>query len=186
MDIDPPRWLDAAEQRAWRAYLSMQARLAAQLHRRLHAETGLSMADFAVLVALTDRRDERVRVVELSEALQWEKSRLSHHLTRMQRRGLIAREECRDDGRGAEIVLTPDGRVAIERAAPAHVADVRELVFDTLDEDQVAALESIAGAVCARIDTTSARDPGRPAPRGSRRDRGGDPAVRGGRPGAAR
>jgi DNA-binding MarR family transcriptional regulator len=156
VDADPPRWLSDTEQRAWRAYLSMQARLGAALHRRMQAGTGLSMADFDVLVALTDRRDERVRVVELAEALQWEKSRLSHHLTRMERRGLLARVECPDDGRGAEIVLTDEGWAAIERAAPAHVEDVRELVFDPLDDDQVAALEAIARAVCARID-----DPGR-------------------------
>ena len=159
--MDTDRWLDADEQRAWRAYLSMQARLAAQLHRRLQATTGLSMADFDVLVALTDHRDERVRVVELSEALQWEKSRLSHHLTRMQRRGLVDRVECPDDGRGAEIVLTADGRAAIERAAPAHVRDVREFVFDALDGDQVAALDAIARAVCARIDAAAESAPGR-------------------------
>ncbi|MCE3555413.1 MarR family transcriptional regulator [Pseudonocardia sp. RS11V-5] len=144
------RWLDEREQRAWRGYLAMQAQLQARLHRRLQADSGLSYADFDVLVALTDR-DERVRVLELAEALQWEKSRLSHHLSRMQKRGLVEREECADDARGAFVVLTPEGRRAIEEAAPAHVEAVRELMFDGLDADQVDALAGIAETVLGRI-----------------------------------
>jgi DNA-binding MarR family transcriptional regulator len=147
------RWLDEREQRAWRGYLAMQAQLQARLHRRLQADSGLSYADFDVLVALTDR-DEKVRVLELAEALQWEKSRLSHHLSRMQKRGLVEREECADDARGAFVVLTPEGRRAIEEAAPAHVEAVRELMFDGLDAGQVDALAGIAETVLTRIRAT--------------------------------
>ncbi|BBG05087.1 MULTISPECIES: MarR family winged helix-turn-helix transcriptional regulator [Pseudonocardia] len=146
------RWLDDREQAAWRGYLRMQARLQAELHRRLQAESGLSIADFDVLVALTDRPDERVRVLELASSLEWEKSRLSHHLARMQRRGLITREECDDDGRGNFVVLTEQGRAAIEEAAPGHVESVRELVFDILTDDDVDALARIAGTVGAQLD----------------------------------
>ena len=146
------RWLDDREQAAWRGYLAMQARLHAELHRRLQADSSLSIADFDVLVALTDRPEQRLRVLELAEALQWEKSRLSHHLARMQKRGLVTREDCADDGRGNFVVLTDDGRAAIERAAPAHVETVRELVFDALSDDDVDALSRIADAVRARLD----------------------------------
>jgi DNA-binding MarR family transcriptional regulator len=145
------RWLDAREQRAWRGYIAMQAQLNAELHRRMQAESGLSLADFDVLVALTDRTPERMRVLELAQALQWEKSRLSHHLSRMQRRGLIEREDCPDDARGAFVLLSAEGRRAIEAAAPPHVAAVRELVFDGLDDADVDALARIADAVLARI-----------------------------------
>lgn len=148
------RWLDDREQAAWRGYLRMQARLQAELHRRLQAETGLSIADFDVLVALTDRPDERVRVLELATSLEWEKSRLSHHLARMQKRGLITREECDDDGRGNFVVLTPEGRAAIDGAAPGHVETVRELVFDAVGDDDVDALARITAAVLARLDRT--------------------------------
>lgn len=130
----------------------MQARLQAELHRRLQAESGLSIADFDVLVALTDRPDERCRVLELATWLEWEKSRLSHHLSRMQKRGLITREECDDDGRGNVVVLTGQGRAAIEAAAPGHVDTVRELVFDALSDEDVSALARISGAVLSRID----------------------------------
>ena len=129
----------------------MQSRLQAELHRRLQADSGLSLADFDVLVALTDRPDERSRMLELATSLEWEKSRLSHHIARMQKRGLVAREECDDDGRGNVVVLTREGRAAIEAAAPAHVETVRELVFDGLCDDDVDALAGISSAVLSRI-----------------------------------
>ncbi len=153
-----PRWLDEREQRAWRGYLAMQARLQARLNRRLQDDSGLSLPDFDVLVALTDRGGAgpnsrvRVRVHELADTLQWERSRLSHQLSRMQRRGLVEREDCEDDARGAFVVLTDEGRRAIERAAPPHVEAVRELVFDGLDDGQVDALARIAEIVLDRID----------------------------------
>ena len=105
-----PRWLDEREQRAWRGYLAMQSRLQARLNRRLQDDSGLSLTDFDVLVALTDRDEVRMRVHELADTLQWERSRLSHQLSRMQRRGLIEREDCEDDARGAFVVLTAEGR----------------------------------------------------------------------------
>ena len=152
--VTDPRWLNEREQRAWRAYLAMQNRLQARLNRQLQSDADVSLADFDVLVALTDRPDVQVRVLELAETLQWEKSRLSHHLARMQRRGLIKRQECPDDGRGAFVVLSDEGRLAIERAAPAHVDTVRALVFDGLDPDQVDTFADIAESVLNRIGTT--------------------------------
>jgi DNA-binding MarR family transcriptional regulator len=147
-----PRWLDDRQQRAWRGYLAMQAQLRAALHRRLQVDAGLSLADYDVLVALGDRRDAPLRVRELAETLQWEKSRLSHHLSRMQQRGLVERQDCPDDARGAFIALSDAGRRAIEQAAPAHVEAVRELVFDGLDDAQVETLADIADVVLARIE----------------------------------
>lgn len=145
------RWLTETEQGAWRKFVSMQAQLAAQLNRELQADSELSHSDFAVLVELTDVDDGRVRVMELARALQWEKSRLSHHLRRMQQRGLVAREECPSDARGAFIVLTAAGRAAIEAAAPKHVETVRRLVFDALTPEQVEALAAISDTVLARL-----------------------------------
>lgn len=146
-----PRWLDDREQQAWRGYLAMQTELQAHLNRRLQADSGLSLSDFAVLVTLTDTADGRLRAGELAEALQWEKSRLSHHLARMQRRGLVERQECPDDARGAFVAVTDDGRRAIERAAPPHVETVRDLVFDVLAPDDVDALARISDAVLTRL-----------------------------------
>ncbi|WP_461143781.1 MarR family winged helix-turn-helix transcriptional regulator [Salinifilum aidingensis] len=130
----------------------MNARLTARLHRQLQADAGLSLSDFDVLVQLTDQNDPRMRIGELAEVLQWEKSRLSHHLARMQRRGLVVREECADDARGAYIALTDAGRAAIEQAAPAHVETVRSLVFDHLTAEEVDTLGTIADRVLERLD----------------------------------
>jgi DNA-binding MarR family transcriptional regulator len=146
------RWLTDDEQRAWRGLLQMTSRLDARLNRELQQASGLSLADYDVLVLLTEAPDGRLRVFELAEDLQWEQSRLSHHLARMQRRGLVAREECTTDRRGAFVVLTDAGREAIERAAPPHVALVRQLVFDGLSKEQVAMLESTVDEVVSRLD----------------------------------
>ncbi|MFG1901452.1 MarR family winged helix-turn-helix transcriptional regulator [Micromonospora carbonacea] len=146
------RWLDDDQQRAWWAYLRMQAEVAARLGRQLQADSGLSFADYGVLVQLAEAPDGRLRPFELQRDLQWEQSRLSHHLGRMQRRGLVDREECPQDARGAFVVLTAAGRAAIEAAAPAHVDTVRRLVFDRLDPDEVRALEWIATRVVEGLD----------------------------------
>lgn len=148
------RWLDEREQRAWRAYLRMNTVLGAALARRLQSESMVSMPDFEVLVHLTDVENTRLRVSELARAMRWEKSRLSHHLSRMEKRGLIGRQECSSDGRGAFIVLTPAGRAAIEAAAPSHVEAVRRHFFDVLTGDDIEALRSIADRVIARVEAT--------------------------------
>lgn len=142
-----PRWLTDDEQRAWRSYIAMSKLLDAALVRQMHAESDLSIADFEVLVELTDTVDGRVRYAELARGLAWEKSRLSHHIARMQRRGLVDRQDCPEDARGAYVVVTPAGRKAIERAAPRHVETVRELVFDRLSPEQVEQLRTITGQV---------------------------------------
>jgi DNA-binding MarR family transcriptional regulator len=104
-----PRWLDAGEQAAWRAYLNMNALLTARLNREMQDESGISISDFSVLVALSEHAEGRMRVLELARALGWEKSRLSHQLTRMQQRGLVERSNCNEDRRGAFVVLTDQG-----------------------------------------------------------------------------
>lgn len=142
-----PRWLDAGEQRVWRSFLRMRGQLDAQLARAMQAESELSMADFSVLVELTDIPDGRLRVLELAKDLQWEKSRVSHHLARMEKRGLISREGCASDKRGSFVVITASGRAAIEAAAPRHVETVRRLFFDRLSAEQVAALGEVSELV---------------------------------------
>jgi DNA-binding MarR family transcriptional regulator len=152
-------WLDEREQRAWRGYLDTHTRLIGHLSRQLQRDTGLSEGDYGVLVNLTEAPAERLRAFELGRAMQWEKSRLSHHLSRMTARGLVGREECPSDGRGAYVVLTPAGRAAIESAAPLHVREVRRLFVEALDGDQLDALADISDALRRRLDTAGTIDP---------------------------
>ncbi len=144
-------WLDDREQRAWRGFLGMHAQLIRRLNRRLQDESDLSGPDYEVLVHLSESPDGRLRPFELCEALQWEKSRLSHHLTRMERRGLVAREECETDARGAHVSLTTAGRSSIVSAAPAHVAELRRLFVDALSPRQIDELARISEAVLTHL-----------------------------------
>ncbi len=137
-------------------------RLTAEIGHRLSARSGLSSQDYAVLVMLTDQPDGRARLYQIADALGWEKSRLSHHINRMEKRGLVSKQRCSEDGRGADVVVTPGGREAIEEAAPGHVADVRELFVERLTEDQLESMAAIAEAVLAGLDElgeSSAGDP---------------------------
>jgi DNA-binding MarR family transcriptional regulator len=144
-------WLSEEEQRAWRGLLQMTSQLNARMNRQLQDDYGLSLTDYEVLVVLSEAPGGRRRVFELAAELAWEQSRVSHQLGRMQRRGLVAREECPTDARGAFAVLTETGRAAIERAAPAHVAMVRELVFDGLSRDELTALTEVSSRVLDRL-----------------------------------
>jgi len=145
-------WLDDDQQRTWRSWLAANAQLWPAVGRDLQRDSQLSLPDFDVLVQLTESDEGRVRVAGLARALQWERSRLSHHVSRMERRGLVQREECADDGRGAWVVVTSAGRSAIEQAAPEHVRTVRRLVFDALSADEVRALGAILDKVRARLE----------------------------------
>ncbi|MGN9774369.1 MarR family winged helix-turn-helix transcriptional regulator [Micromonospora sp. H33] len=146
-----PRWLDEREQRAWRGYRRMRRLLDLELSRELMRDAGLSEPDYDVLSDLSETPDQRLRLSELADRMLWSRSRLSHHLTRMQQRGLVARQECAADGRGSVIVLTPEGRRAIEAAAPGHVAAVRRHLIDLLTPDEIAALDALTHRVITRL-----------------------------------
>ena len=150
------RWLDEHEQRAWRALQFMQLRLAGRLAADVAATSDLSYSDYLVLVALGEQPDGRARLFELAQALGWEKSRLSHQVARMSRRGLLRKERCDGDRRGAFVVVTAPGRKAIEEAAPHHVAMVRRLFIDPLTPRELDAITSAAEKVLAALDTEAA------------------------------
>jgi DNA-binding MarR family transcriptional regulator len=150
MTDDSP-WLDERQQRLWRGWVALTTQLPAALHRQLQADSGLSLQDFEVLVRLTDVPDCRARVTDLANAAGWERSRLSHHIKRMEGRGLVQRQECCDDGRGAFVVLTPSGREAIERAAPGHARTVRALVFGGMSDAELEAVTCFTEGVLARL-----------------------------------
>ena len=149
--MDDSRWLDERELRAWRSLQFMQMRLEGELARQLAADSGLSYPDYLVLVALTDRPDGRMRVFELAADLGWERSRLSHQVTRMADRGLVAKEKCDADRRGAYVVVTRQGRSVIEAAAPGHVDAVRRLFIDRLTPAQLDAIGAAAAVVLAAL-----------------------------------
>lgn len=149
--MDEVRWLDDRERRAWRGLMAMTADLAQYTERQLRARHGLSKADYEVLVLLSEA-PSGLRAVELGRGLRWEKSRLSQHLTRMQGRGLVRREQCPADQRGNLVVLTPRGRELIESAAGPHVEDVRAILIDHLTPAQLDLLGELADLVRERAE----------------------------------
>ena len=152
MSINPAGvpWLTDAEQQAWRAYRRMRTMLDLQLARDLARDSGLSEPDYDVLSTLTER-DEPWRMSELAERLLWSTSRLAHHVKRMEARGLVRREPCSDDARGAVLDLTPDGRAALEAAAPLHVARVRQHFIDLLTPGEISCLAGLGGKVLQHL-----------------------------------
>ncbi|MCL2586140.1 MAG: MarR family transcriptional regulator [Streptosporangiales bacterium] len=144
-------WLTPDEQRAWRTYLRMSTLLPAYLGRQLQRESGLSLPEYEVLVQLSEAPGNRMRPYQLCEALNWEQSRLSHQLTRMEKRGLVARQECAADGRGAEVILQADGAESIRSAAPGHVAAVREVVFSCLSEADRQSFEKACATILSAL-----------------------------------
>jgi DNA-binding MarR family transcriptional regulator len=151
MTATEPRWLDDAELRAWLAYRRMHLLLNAEISRDLAKEAGLSEADYDVLSNLT-ASDDRRRLSELATRMRWSKSRLSHHITRMEQRGLVRREEVDGDARGSLVVLTAQGRRTIEQAAPGHVASVRRHLIGRLSPEQIRVLGDIGEAVLGPLE----------------------------------
>lgn len=149
------RWLDADEDRAWRGWLAVTDRLHSQLASDLLAETGLSYADYQVLVQLSEAKDRRVRMSDLALRLDWSKSRVSHQVGRMQARGLVRREECPSDARGALAVLTDAGMDQIRSAAPGHVESVRRHFMDLLDQADIQVLTTVTRKVLEHLRSES-------------------------------
>ena len=134
------RWLSAQEQRHWRAYLEVTARLFDRVNRELQQSHNLSLADYEVLARLSEAPDRRLRMTALAEHTHSSKSRLSHAVARLERTGLVRRVNCPTDKRGWFAELTPEGKTTLERAAPDHVESVRAHLLDVLTRAEFSAV----------------------------------------------
>jgi DNA-binding MarR family transcriptional regulator len=134
--------MTSSELATWRSLLDTTAELRRVLGSELQ-ETSLSPADYQVLLALTEAKGKRLRSSELARTIDWERSRLSHHLGRMERRGLIRRDDCASDSRGAEVSLTAEGRRVFRRATVPHMRSIKRHFADALTPEQFAALGDI-------------------------------------------
>ena len=150
-----PRWLDAEEQRAWRAWLYSAQLLMDRLDRELTHETGISHAYYEILVALSETPGRKLRMSELADRCLSSRSRLSHAVSRLEERGWVVREVCAEDGRGQLAVLTENGFAALEAAAPIHVESVRSHLFDQLTPAQVAAMRDLGEPLLRHLDPTA-------------------------------
>jgi DNA-binding MarR family transcriptional regulator len=156
--MDEPRWLNEQEARVWRSYIHLKRDLSSLLERQMLRDDGLSAAEFALLVPLSESEEGVLRARDLGLAVGWERSRLSHQVSRMEKRGLLVRENCDEDARGSMVRLTDAGRAAIVAAAPAHVEAVRRYFFDVLTQDDLQVLEAIFGRVLAGLPKALAEE----------------------------
>ena len=156
----PRRSPTSAELRTWREFIETVEALSWRLASRLQSESSLSQGDYQVLLALSEADGHRMRSSELAAVIGWERSRLSHHLGRMEKRGLVSRDPCAADGRGAEVVLAAHGSDCFRRATIPHLRAVRELFMDALTPEQLAATDDIVGTLRRHLDQSreSARE----------------------------
>ena len=142
--IGAVRWLNADEERAWRAFLRIMVAVQTGTARDL-AAIGLSEPDYEVLSTLSERPGHTSTLREQAGKMGWSRSRLSRHATRMEARGLLRRAPDPTDGRGCLLMLTAEGLDILENAAPAHVESVRRHFIDRLIPADLATIEEIAG-----------------------------------------
>jgi DNA-binding MarR family transcriptional regulator len=150
--MSEPRWLDAAQQRDWRAYIDGSLRLHDLLDQSLKNSHGLSSAEYEILVRLSEAAGRRLRMAELAESASQSRSRLSHTCGRLEGKGLVVRETCDDDKRGVWCRLTDDGFAMLEKAARDHVDTVRDFFIDIIEPADLEAIGRAFNAVTRRID----------------------------------
>ncbi|GAA5053066.1 MarR family winged helix-turn-helix transcriptional regulator [Nocardia callitridis] len=138
-----PHWLDDVEIRAWTGFVRTRDIVAAAVGRDSTRESNLTYVEYSVLAFLAEVPDHRLTFADLAAKLEWSQSRLSHQITRMEKRGLVAREPIPDDARRTAARLTGRGAEVLTRAAPAHALSVRRHMIDVLDRGQLNALADI-------------------------------------------
>ncbi|HEX4443944.1 MAG TPA: MarR family transcriptional regulator [Galbitalea sp.] len=138
----------------WRDFVETSELVRGVIGSRLQAESGLSTGDYAVLLSLSEAQGSRVRSSELASRIGWQRSRLSHHLGRMEQRGLIRRENCATDSRGAEAVLTPAGADAFRRASAPHMHAIHDLFASALRVDQLTSLREITQTLREQVESS--------------------------------
>lgn len=148
---DQPCWLDAEEMRAWRAYVVGKAVLDAQLNRDLQEQHQLALGDYELLVRLSEAAGGQARMSTLAEQLASSKSRISHQIGRMEKVGLVRRQECPADRRGVFAVLTSRGADVLRRAAPTHVRGVRDNLVDLLSDRERLVLAEVFERVLGHV-----------------------------------
>ena len=139
-----PRKLTAEEEELFHAFYLMRRGFDRTLDAQLQRDDGISISELEVLMALVRSPGRRLRVRDLVELTGWEKSRISHQVTRMEARGLVERQDCAEDRRATWIALTGDGRRVVVRALPGHTKTIRRILYDAITPEQQDELLAIA------------------------------------------
>lgn len=141
--MDAPRWLTPGEQRTWRALVWSSQVLQESLDRQLQREAGMPHAYYTILVRMSELPGRRCTMTELAQMTQFSASRLSHAMTRLEKRDWITRAKDRRDPRTTIATLTDTGFEALRVAAPSHVEHVRSIIFDRFDDEEQKQLRTL-------------------------------------------
>ena len=152
-------WLSPSQLRAWVAYMRVQLRMNYEINRQLQRDSGLSLADYHVLNALSNAPGHKLQVTDLAALIGWERSRLSHHLRRLSDRGLTKCVRSADDGRATDAVLTEEGMNARNEATPGHLMLVRKLFFEPLPDELVAPFTAALEHIQASLNLNASLPP---------------------------
>jgi DNA-binding MarR family transcriptional regulator len=150
-----PRWLTSGEQVVWRDFLDVTRLLMERLNRQLVEDSGMTLAEYEVLVRVSEAPERRLRMSELADLVVNSRSRLTHTVRRLEDRGWVTREDCAEDRRGILCVLLDEGYAVLEAAAPGHVEAVRSIIFDPLSEADVDELGVIMAKVRSGLRSTN-------------------------------
>ncbi|MHC3471114.1 MarR family winged helix-turn-helix transcriptional regulator [Streptomyces sp. 7R007] len=153
------RWLTQKEQRAWRAYIAATHLLEDAIDRQLQQDAGMPHLYYSILANLSETPERRLRMTDLAEKTKITRSRLTYAVTRLEKDGLIRRENCKWDKRGSIAALTDEGMAVLERTAPGHVEIVRAALFDRLSAEQVEQLEEISSVILKALEGDEAPRP---------------------------
>lgn len=140
------------ELRIWRNYIETAEALRTRLGTRLQSESSLSSGDYAVLLALSEAEDRTLRASALASGIDWQRSRLSHHLGRMEKRGLIQRTSCIDDVHGINVTMTDAGAEAFRTGSRQHLRAVKELFLDALTPQQLTHVQDLTIALRRQLN----------------------------------
>ncbi|MCX4763208.1 MarR family transcriptional regulator [Streptomyces sp. NBC_01275] len=151
------RWLTPEEQRAWRAYIAATHLLEDAIDRQLQQDAGMPHLYYSILANLSETPERQLRMTDLAERTKITRSRLTYAVTRLEKDGLVRRENCRWDKRGSVAVLTDEGMAVLERTAPGHVETVRDSLFAHLNEEQVGQLEEICTGIARALEEDGTR-----------------------------
>jgi DNA-binding MarR family transcriptional regulator len=145
------RWLDADQQRDWRALVMATTLLFDRLDADLSRNHGISLAEYEILVRLSERECHRMRMAQLADGVAHSRSRVTHTVKRLEQAGYVARERAPEDGRGIVCSLTEQGMRLLENTAPTHVCGVREHLVDLVDPDDFEAMGRAMSAVADHL-----------------------------------
>lgn len=155
--MDEPRWLQDEEKSTWRLYISATRLVEEALDRQMREDAGIPHSYYEILVHLSSEEDHSLRMSELAVRTLSSKSRLSHAVSKLEALGWVHRAACPSDKRGQLAVLTDEGMAALVEAAPGHVEEVRQRLFDPLTVEE----QAVLGRACRKILVALGEDPDR-------------------------